>query len=268
MLFCQQSTSLHFTSTPLSETPKRYTQPGPSHRPLNSSPLAHKSDDSPLATRRRLQYKSKSPSTPVASSSRTQARVISSSGGSVFGSGGTQTPLDPQKTFLREKFKAKCFERAAKARVRAIKGRRYLGEASSDGFDESMEEDDEEDDNDIMQDELFRRIMSNANRKARRSYQISYAHEVGSSFDPDLENADEWEHELAGSGSGRSIDIGSQDIKELTSVDLDDEELEAYAEECARTAALEDFEDIPQDELFSLSDVEDLIPEDVEMMST
>lgn len=45
---------------------------------------------------------------------------------------------------------------------------------------------------------------------------------------------------------------------ELTPIDLDDEELEAYAEECARRAALADFEDIPEDELFSLSDVEEL----------
>ncbi|KAG6910711.1 hypothetical protein DXG01_008241 [Tephrocybe rancida] len=228
-----------------------------------------------MPTRRRLQFKSKSPSTPVASSSRTHARVISSSGGSVFGSGGTPTPLDPQKTFLREKFKARCFERAAKARDKAIKGKRYLSEASSDGFDESMDDDDEEDDDDIMQDELFRRIMSNANRKARHKFRISYADEVGSSFDPDMDNADEWEHELAASGSapGRSpLDV-SQDTDELTPVDLDDEELEAYAEECAQRAAVADFEDIPENELFSLSDVEDFLDTgnaygdgDVEMM--
>jgi hypothetical protein len=111
--------------------------------------------------RRRSQYKSRTPSTPVTSSSNTftNARAISSSGGSVFFSGGFasgSTPVqDPQKSFLREKFKAKCFARAAREREKAIRGRRYnLSDASSDGFDEAMDDDDEEDDNTIMDDEV------------------------------------------------------------------------------------------------------------------
>ncbi|KAG6856927.1 hypothetical protein H0H87_012178 [Tephrocybe sp. NHM501043] len=272
-----QGSNSSFLSSPVS-TPRRYAQAGPSNRPLNSSPLAAHSDQadsSPVVlARRRLQFKARSPSTPVASSSRTQARVISSSGGSVFASRETQAPLDPQKTFLREKFKARCFERAAKARDKVIKGKRYLSEPSSDGFDENMEGEDEEDDNDIMQDELFRRIMSNANRKARHSYRISYADDVGSSFDPDIEKADEWEHELTVSGSYSNTEV-SQETEDLMPIDLHDEELEAYAEECARRAVLADFEDIPYEDLFSLSDVEevlhpgnnyDVTDEDVEMM--
>lgn len=43
-----------------------------------------------------------------------------------------------------------------------------------------------------------------------------------------------------------------------TLADLEDEELQAYAEECARRAALEDFADIPEEELFSWSDIEDI----------
>lgn len=181
-----------------------------------------------MAARRRSQFKSRTPSTPAASSSRMAltSRTVSSSGGSVFGSGGgggvlvTPTAQDPQKTFLREKFKARCFERAAKAREKAIRGKRYLSEASSDGFDEAMDEDDEEDDDAIMHDEvyscscyfhswpfrtqpllpkLFRRIMISANRKEKHSFRISYSHEVGSSFDPDMEDVDEWEDELASS---------------------------------------------------------------------
>jgi hypothetical protein len=42
--------------------------------------------------------------------------------------------------------------------------------------------------------------------------------------------------------------------EELTPIDLDDEELAAYAEECA---ALADFDDIPEEELFSWSDFEE-----------
>ncbi|KAG5643036.1 hypothetical protein DXG03_001648 [Asterophora parasitica] len=264
-----QSSSLspHFPSTPVSaQRSSSFRSTGNGYRPLNSSPLA--SPSTPVAAHRRLQqFKSRTPSTPLPSFSRTysNARTICSSGGSVFGSGGCgPVPVaeDPHKAFLREKFKARCFERAAKAREKAIKWRRYQRSgASSDGFDESMEDDDEEDDDSIMQDELFRRIMQNANRKERHSYRTSYFHDVGSSFDPDMEDVGEWEHELAGDEASPT----ARPPFELTPVDLDDEELEAYAEECARRAAIADFEDLPQEELFGgLSDFEDL-KDDVEM---
>lgn len=44
--------------------------------------------------------------------------------------------------------------------------------------------------------------------------------------------------------------------------DFLDEELEAYAEECERQAALDDLADIPEEELFHLSDIDDLLDED------
>ncbi|KAG6815116.1 hypothetical protein H0H93_010898, partial [Arthromyces matolae] len=83
------------------------------------------------------------------------SRVINSSGGSVFTSSSSgPPPLDPQKAFLRDRFKARCFERAVKARNKAVKGRRYVSEPSSDGFDEVMEDDDDEEDDDtVMADE-------------------------------------------------------------------------------------------------------------------
>jgi hypothetical protein len=153
---------LQFPSTPLPHT--RYPVLGHGYQPLNSSPLA--SSPSPTKSspavaaqaRRRLQFKARTPSTPVASSSRSfpSARSITSSGGSVFRGGVASTSVeDPQKAFLREKFKARCFERAARAREKAIRGKRYASEASSDGFDDAMDDDDdEEDDDDIMQDEV------------------------------------------------------------------------------------------------------------------
>ncbi|KAG5652640.1 hypothetical protein H0H81_004252 [Sphagnurus paluster] len=266
-----QSTSLHFPSTPVSQRKLGFSD-NP-YRPANSSPLASPSTPkiSPVAARRRNQFKTRTPSTPISSSSRTyfNARAVGSSGGPVFGSGGsvaTPTAEDPQKTFLRQKFKAKCLERATKAREKAIKGRRYHNETSSDGFDESMDDDDEEDDDSIMQDELFRRIMSNVNRRDKHSFRTSYAHDVGSSFDPDMEDVGEWEHELSSTSTRPQHPPGL-----LTPVDLDDEELEAYAEECSRRAVLADFEDIPQEELFSLSDLEELGmtgDEDVDMMQS
>ena len=119
--------------------------------------------------------------------------------------------------------------------------------------------------------------MNHSNRKARHSYRRSYAEEVGSSFDPDLEDPEEWENELTGtyssqgsrahfvidsraaSHSGRSTFDVCEDAEEPTPHDLDNEELEAYAEEYARTAALADFEDLSKEELFSLSDMEELM---------
>ena len=40
--------------------------------------------------------------------------------------------------------------------------------------------------------------MANATRKEIHSYRISYAQEVGSSIDPDLEDVASWEQELTG----------------------------------------------------------------------
>lgn len=163
MTTMQHSSPLHFPSTPVSSHHSKYSVLAPNFRPINSSPLASPSTpkSSPVAAaqaRRRSQYKNRTPSTPIASSSNTfpSARSVSSSGGSVFYSGGApsgSTPVpDPQKSFLREKFKAKCFARAAKAREKAIRGRRY--ELSSDGFDDAMDDDDEEDDASVMDDEV------------------------------------------------------------------------------------------------------------------
>ena len=124
--------------------------------------------------------------------------------------------------------------------------------------------------------------MANASRKEVHSYRISYAQEVGSSIDPDLEDVASWEQELtvtgvynnvfvhlegtspqadfflggrhAGPGLADATTRSPQEGEELTPIDLDDEELAAYAEECA---ALADFNDIPEEELFSWSDFEE-----------
>lgn len=40
--------------------------------------------------------------------------------------------------------------------------------------------------------------MQSTNHKKKHSYRVSYAIEVGSSFDPDLEDASTWESELQG----------------------------------------------------------------------
>jgi len=111
------------------------------------------------------------------------------------------------------------------------------------------DDDEEEGDDDIMGDELFRRIMAQTNRKTDHSYRLSYAQEVGSSFDPDIEDVAEWENE---------IHDDSKHTQSLSPADLEDEELEAYAEECARQAAVEEFADIPEEEFFHFSDIDDI----------
>ena len=58
------------------------------------------------------------------------------------------------------------------------------------------------------------------------------------------------------SPSGTSRSNLPQTEEQLTPIDLDDEELEAYAEECAQRAALAEFDDIPE-ELFNWSDFEE-----------
>jgi len=129
-------------------------------RPLNSSPLADSpGKSSPVVAaqaRRRSQYKSHSPTTPlqsrsVSGGSHTSARLFSGVGNVAnFGSADT----DPQKVSLRDRFKARCLERAVRARAKAIRGKRYgdLQDPSSDDF--QMDDDDSEDDEDIMQDEV------------------------------------------------------------------------------------------------------------------
>jgi hypothetical protein len=76
-----------------------------------------------------------------------------------LGGNASQRVEDPLKAMMKQKFRARCLERAAKAREEQVRRRRYSSgypssEPSSDGFDEAMDEDDEEDDDAIMQDEV------------------------------------------------------------------------------------------------------------------
>jgi hypothetical protein len=131
------------------------------YKPLNSSPLTCSSDwsqSSPVAVaqthHRRSQYKSLTHNTPtrVFSTSRRSSGRLFTDGGYIA----TPARPDSQKLALRDRFKARCFERAAKAREKAIKGKRYANQRSSDDFnmDYEDEEDEDEDEEDIMQDEV------------------------------------------------------------------------------------------------------------------
>jgi len=80
---------------------------------------------------------------------------------------------------------------------------------------EDLDADEDESDEAVMQDEaclitlilspiihalsqLFRRIMRNAEHRSQHAYRVSYALEVGSSVDPDMEDVAGWENELRG----------------------------------------------------------------------
>jgi hypothetical protein len=153
-MYCA-SPPYQYPSTPLAaRNPLAY-------KPLNSSPLTcSSSKSSPVAAaqahRRRSQYKTLTPNTPtrnVVSSSRRSSGRLFTDGGFIATS---TTRADSQNLSLRNRFKARCFERAAKAREKAIKGKRYSNHCSSDdsNMDYDDEDDDDEDVEDIMQDEV------------------------------------------------------------------------------------------------------------------
>ncbi|KAH9835239.1 uncharacterized protein C8Q71DRAFT_908407 [Rhodofomes roseus] len=227
------------------------------HQPLNSSPLASSEGSSPASSpgvpsyaRRRAQYKSvesHSVSSPSASRRQSQRRRVTL-GGDLFqpmpptASASTPTvPTEeaPRKAFLRERFRARCLERAQKDRERKIQGRRNaISEASSEGEDEMMEDD--EDEEEMINDELFHRLVASGKRKEQHAYRLSYQVDVGSSFDPVLEETAEWEHETVDPQHSSNP------------YDLEEEELAAYAAEYDLH-----LEDLNPDEFFTHSDLDD-----------
>ncbi|KAJ7686179.1 hypothetical protein B0H17DRAFT_1181265 [Mycena rosella] len=235
-----------FPTTPLSSHKLHPSPSYPSYKPTNSSPLAATNSSpgsSPIAAvqaRRRSQYKAQ-PVASTSSASGRSARHPPRLAGLQFGGG--EANDDAQKAFLRTRLKLRCVERASKARERAVKKKRFMGssEAGSDDMDMDAPmdrgEDDDEEAEDPMFDELFSRIMRNAERKTQHAYLYSYDREVGS--DPAIDDAT-WETELAAQDEAAAED--------------DDAALEAYL---AEQAAFADFADIPADELFSWSDLDE-----------
>ncbi|KAF8206551.1 hypothetical protein K438DRAFT_1817415 [Mycena galopus ATCC 62051] len=215
------------------------------HKPMNSSPLAPSNSSpgsSPIAgvqARRLSQYKSRTPSGPVASSSRSNtasARPVGYGAGPQLGDVGD----DSQTAFLRTRLKLRCIERAAKARGREVQKKR--GMFSSDDMD--MDGEDTESDSEF--DELYTRVIRNSDRKTRHAYMYSYDREVGSDLPEEPQN---WESELAG-----------DELAAATEGLRDDAELLAYLKEQEEEAAFADFADIPADDLFNWSDIdEDLL---------
>ncbi|THV02497.1 hypothetical protein K435DRAFT_836363 [Dendrothele bispora CBS 962.96] len=121
-----------------------------------------------------------------------------------------------------------------------------------------MDCDEEETDEQLMSDELYRRVMTNSNRQDLRKLVRSYYQECGSSFDPDLEDPTTWERELEAPETNQE-DAVSENL-EPTPEECEEAELEAYAEEYEKQAALADFQDIPLEELFGVGGTDECDP--------
>ena len=50
--------------------------------------------------------------------------------------------------------------------------------------------------------------MDNAQRKLAHSYRLSFEYEVGSSFDPDMDDVELWERHLRGKVTSISLPLG------------------------------------------------------------
>lgn len=104
--------------------------------------------------------------------------------------------------------------------------------------------------------------MTSIRHKEKHSYRLSYQQDVGSSFDPDMEDMDEWERFLKGLFSssrpcGFKIDLKCTIVDEPAVLapqpdDFDEAELAEYA------AEHELLEGLDLDEIFSYSDLDDL----------
>ncbi|PBK83132.1 hypothetical protein ARMGADRAFT_1170667 [Armillaria gallica] len=123
----------------------------------------------------------------------------------------------------------------SKARESAVKRKIHVGS------DDAIDDDKEEAEDEVLKDEFFQRIVAHINRRTQHAHKLSYANEVGSSLDLDVEDLGAWEDELHESESQA---LPRQE--ELTPEECEIMELQAYADECERQAALADFEDIPE----------------------
>ncbi|KIO31926.1 hypothetical protein M407DRAFT_122155 [Tulasnella calospora MUT 4182] len=109
-------------------------------------------------------------------------------------------PEPPVNGFLRDKIMAKCAERVAKDREKAKKRekRKYASsssEAGSSDVEMSSDGEDEDDAKDEVDDSLYLRLMADQNRRDRHNQMYLFERQVGSSFDPDIEDLAEWEED-------------------------------------------------------------------------
>ncbi|KAF8526614.1 hypothetical protein BU17DRAFT_82746 [Hysterangium stoloniferum] len=206
-------------SSPLA---RRNIKPKPPrmYQPRHSSPLSPlSSPTNDVQNRRKRQYKSQS-----SSYSLPKLNI------------GDDTP---QKQFLRERFKARCLERAKESRARAV--RKYRGDSSdvgSDGFDIEGDLAMEEEDGygDVFDDEIYKRVMLNEIRRSQHAKRVSFERDFGSSIDPDMyEDMETLELDLTGQSSNvrapsPPLDLDDYDLIQEYLAELGEPEWEAMQE--------------------------------------
>ncbi|KAH8832284.1 hypothetical protein DL96DRAFT_1581561 [Flagelloscypha sp. PMI_526] len=109
------------------------------------------------------------------------------------------SPLDQSaQSLLRSKFIVQADRSAQNFRFKMIQKRRGRKLNSQDPFlDDDMGDEDEENSVDgLANDELFTRLLDYSQHKQRHQYNLSYEYDVGSSFDPNMEDPAVWEEEL------------------------------------------------------------------------
>ncbi|VDC07480.1 unnamed protein product [Peniophora sp. CBMAI 1063] len=151
---------------------------------------------------------------------------------------GTEPQAEPQNNAARERFKRQCFERAQRAREAKVRSGRKSAVYSSEGEDLDMDMDEEGEDG-FINDEYYARIVLEAERKRDYQYRLSFEHDVGSSFDPAMEDPVEWEQDLK---AGTSATVEPRPPSEF---DEDEAaELAALAEDEAYWEALGNTDDL------------------------
>ncbi|KAG8955386.1 hypothetical protein FRC04_008737 [Tulasnella sp. 424] len=110
----------------------------------------------------------------------------------------TPAPEPPVNGFLRDKIIAKCAARVAKDRKKAQEKekRKYASsssEAGSSDVEMSSDGDDEDETKDEVDDSLYLRLMADQKRREQHTQMYLFERQVGSSFDPDIEDLAEWE---------------------------------------------------------------------------
>ncbi|KAF8590733.1 hypothetical protein K439DRAFT_1627473 [Ramaria rubella] len=224
------------SSSPLSRYGSKSSYDPQLYQPSRSSPLSATSSPTHNVQRRRRQYKS-------------QTSLRSLPAANLLG-GLVDTP---QKEFLRERFKARCLERAKEGRKRAVqKSRDDSSEngSSSDGYGDGDYVMDDEDE-DVCNDEIYRRVMMNETRRSQYAKRLSFEQEFGSSIDPAMyEDMNTLEWELTGQASALHAPSPPMD-------DLDDALIQEYLAELEEIEFQKD-----QQKMYEKTDLIDIDTED------
>ena len=109
--------------------------------------------------------------------------------------------------------------------------------------------------------------MASANRKQQHAYRVSYALDVGSSFDPDMEDLAEWERDLQGKARPAALNQLSLPLAYLTQRpempvhDDDDDDVPAEFDDdafAAYVAEQELLQGLTPEDVFTYSDIDDV----------